>query len=124
MNKIVAVISMGIFLFLININLGLGTAEASMKSSITEVQQTSQNVSLGGLIDIAEEYSIPILVVIVVVAAFMALLGIMFKPLKAAAGGLLGTGILFFILVNYAPQIAAILISIADGVMSRITGGA
>jgi hypothetical protein len=100
---------------------------SSLKSSVIdaktkEVLDTSENVSLGNFIQVAEEYSIPILVVMVVISAFLALIGIIFKPLKAAAGGILGMSILFFVLVNYAPQIAGIMISIVDGIMSRITG--
>lgn len=90
---------------------------------LNAIKQTSENVSLDSLGVLAKEYSIPILVIIVILSGFTALLGLIFKPLKAVAGTLLGIGILFFVLVNYAPQIVGILIALVESVMNRVTGG-
>lgn len=113
--------------FALLLTFGLPMNQASASSSeidFDKVRNTSQNVTLDGTLAVAKEYSIPILIVSVVISGFLALGGIMFKPLKLAASSLLGIGILFFILVNYAPQIAGVLISIVDGVVNRVSGGA
>lgn len=90
---------------------------------LSTIKETSESVSLDSLGVLAKEYSIPILVILVIVSGFTALLGLVFKPLKAVAGTVLGIGIVFFLLVNYAPQIVGIMIAVADSVVSRITGG-
>lgn len=91
--------------------------------NLEEVQKASENISLDSIFALAKEYSIPILIIIVVLSGFSALLGLMFKPMKIVSGSLLGMGILFFILVNFAPQIVGIMMAVIDSVMSRITGG-
>lgn len=87
------------------------------------IKETSESFSLNSLFEIAKEFSIPILVGMVVLSGFSALLGLIFKPLKVVAGSLLGIGLVFFLLVNYAPQIVGIMIAFVRSVMSRITGG-
>lgn len=115
----------GLFLFTFLINFGFTAHEAHAQGyDLNKIKQTSENVSVDSLGAAAKEYSIPILIACVVLSGFLALAGIAFKPLKVAAGSLLGIGILFFVLVNYAPEISGILISIVDGVMGRVTGGA
>lgn len=90
---------------------------------LSKIKETSENVTFDSLGALAMEYSIPILVTVVIISGILALLGIAFKPLRAAAMGLLGTGVVFFIGVNYAPQITGIMIAIVDGIMSRVSGG-
>jgi hypothetical protein len=105
---------------------GTGTATTTATTSggydLSQIDKASKNVTLDGLGALAKEYSIPILVVLVVLAAFSALLGFAFKPMKVVAGSLLGTGVLFYIMVNFAPQIVGIMMAIVDSVMSRVTG--
>ncbi|MEK5217736.1 hypothetical protein [Psychrobacillus sp. FSL H8-0487] len=90
---------------------------------LSTIRETSENVSLDSLGVLAKEYSIPILVIMVIIAGFSALLGLIFKPLKAVAGSIFGIGIVFYLLVNFAPQITGVLISVVDSVMNRVTGG-
>ncbi|MGA5692692.1 hypothetical protein [Cytobacillus pseudoceanisediminis] len=117
-------IALGAFLLSIQLNFFItGAAHASTEGyDMNKIQNTADNVSLDSLGAAAKEYSVPILVITVILSGFLALGGIVFKPLKLAAGSLLGIGILFFSLVNYAPELAGIMISIVDSVMDRITG--
>lgn len=111
------------FMFLFNFGV-VGIAEASTNIDYEAIRNTDSNLSIDYLFGIATEYSVPILIGGIVLSGFMAVVGLVFKPLKMAAGGLFGTCIMFFILVNYAPEISGILISVVDGIMSRISGGA
>lgn len=90
---------------------------------LSTIKNTSENVSLDSLGVVVKEYSIPILVIMVIVSGFTALLGLVFKPLKAVAATVFGMGIVFYLLVNFAPQIVGVLIAVVDSVMSRIAGG-
>lgn len=101
----------------------LANASTSGGYDLKDIEETSKNVSFDSLGSLAKEYSIPILVVLVVLSAFAALLGFIFKPMKVAAGSLLGIGIVFYLMVNFAPQIVGILMAIVDSIMSRVTGG-
>lgn len=89
---------------------------------ISKVKETSENVDLDSLGALAKEYSVPIVIILVVLSGFSALLGLVFKPLKVVSGSLLGIGILFYVLVNFAPQIVGILLAVIESVMSRVTG--
>lgn len=123
--KKIIFISAFLFMFLFNFGFSINETHASTQGyDLNKIKETSENVSLESLGSLAKEYSIPILIVCVVLSGFLALGGIAFKPLKVAAGSLLGIGVLFFILVNYAPEIGGILISIVDGIMERVSGGA
>ncbi|MFS0783397.1 hypothetical protein [Bacillus sp. 1P06AnD] len=114
-------------LLLLNVTGGT-TAYADMPTGggydLNKIKTTSEQVSIDSMGAMAKEYSIPIIVIVVVLSGFMALGGLVFKPLKLAAGSLLGIGILFFVLVNYAPEVAGIMISFVDNIMTRLTGGA
>ncbi|WP_019156875.1 hypothetical protein [Robertmurraya massiliosenegalensis] len=95
---------------------------STVNIDVDSVKATSENVSLDGMMSLAKEYSIPILIVLVVLSGFSALIGLAFKPAKILAGSLLGMGLLFFLLVNFAPQIVGIMMAAVDSVMSRVTG--
>lgn len=90
---------------------------------INAVQQTASTVSLESMIQSVQEFSVPILVILIILAAASAIGGLVYKPMRAAAGGFLGIGILFYVLVNNPEKIAGILISIGDGFMKIVTGG-
>jgi uncharacterized membrane protein YphA (DoxX/SURF4 family) len=125
-SKIIYSIVIMSFVFLLNFvavpNEVLATS-VSEGYDLNKIEQTSQNVSVDSLGVMAREYSIPIVVISVVLSGFMALAGLVFKPLKLAAGGLFGITILFYIMVNYAPEISGIIISVVDSIVSRISGG-
>ncbi|MHB1418655.1 MAG: hypothetical protein ACYCX4_03570 [Bacillota bacterium] len=59
----------------------------------------------------AKAYSVPILVFSFIGAGFMIFLSFIFgAKLRIAGWGLMGAGILAFILINYAPQFAGVII--------------
>lgn len=101
----------------------LADASTPAGYNLSDIKETSENVNLDSLGALAKEYSVPILVILVVLAGFSALLGFAFKPMKVAAGSLLGIGIVFYLMVNFAPQIVGIMMAILDSIMSRVTGG-
>jgi len=120
-----ALLKIGLVL-LLGASIGFFSPEITSASTtggydLSEIEKTSENVSLDSLGALAKEYSIPILIVLVVLSGFSALIA--FKPMKVVAGSLLGIGILFYILVNFAPQIVGIMMAIIDSIMSRVTGG-
>ncbi|MEQ2529092.1 hypothetical protein WMO40_20670 [Bacillaceae bacterium CLA-AA-H227] len=122
-----ALLKIGLVL-LLGASIGFFSPEITSASTtggydLSEIEKTSENVSLDSLGALAKEYSIPILIVLVVLSGFSALIGLAFKPMKVVAGSLLGIGILFYILVNFAPQIVGIMMAIIDSIMSRVTGG-
>lgn len=112
---------------LLIVSMGISAFEPSVSATtsgydLNKVKEAQENVSIDSLMVAAKEYSLPILITIVVISGFTALGGLVFKPLKAAAGSLLGVGIVFFVLVNFAPQIVGIMISVVNSIMERITG--
>lgn len=124
MNKmfgLIMVFATGVMFFL---NVGVPFVEASNGIDYDAVRNSSANLSVDELFNMSKEYSVPILIGGFVLSGFMAVAGLVFKPLKMAAGSLIGICLLFFILVNYAPTLAGVMISVVDGVMSRLSGGA
>lgn len=108
--------------------MGVGIKERTVSTrtegyDLSKIRETSENVDFESLGALAKEYSIPIFVILVVLSGFSALLGLVFQPMKLAAGSLLGIGILFYSLVNFAPQIVGIMMAIIDTVMLSLSGG-
>lgn len=89
---------------------------------LNKIEQTAQNVDGDKLLNLAKEFSIPLLIVAMVLSVFLFLGGIIFKWMRVAAGSLFTSSIFFFIVVNWAPDLAGILIGAIDYVMGRITG--
>lgn len=89
---------------------------------LSKIKETSENVDFESLGALAKGYSIPILVVLVVLSGFSALLGLFYQPMKLAAGSLLGIGLVFYIAVNFAPQIVGIMMAIVNAVMLSVSG--
>lgn len=101
----------------------LGIKDTQTKGyDLSKVKETSENVNFESLGALAKEYSIPIFVVLVVLSGFSALLGLFYKPMKLAAGSLLGIGLVFYIAVNFAPQIVGIMMAIVNAVMLSVSG--
>lgn len=91
---------------------------------ISKIKDTSANVTLDSFIAAAQSFSLPVLIVVIVLSGFMAIIGLIFKPLKTAAITMLGMGMIFYILVNYAPQVLGILIGLCDSLMDVLTSSA
>lgn len=124
MNGLLKILLVSMFVLSLNVLVHPELANASTTGgyNLDEIKDTSENISFDRLGALAKEYSVPILVVMVVLSGFSALLGFIFKPMKLAAGTILGIGILFYVMVNFAPQIVGIMMAIVDSIMSRITG--
>lgn len=122
MRKLLFVLGAFLLIFELGIFASNETYAATEGYDLNKIESTAENVSLDSLGVMAKEYSVPILVVAVVLSGFLALGGIVFKPLKVASGSLLGVSVLFFVIVNYAPELAGIMISVVDSVMDRVTG--
>lgn len=100
---------------------------------INEIEQAS-SIDLGATLDglsekaaaatqeiwlLAKAYSIPLLVVSLLLAGIFLVLSVLFgRSLRQAAGGLVIAGIVAFILFNYAPQMAGFVLSLINSIFS------
>lgn len=124
MKKIMVTLMAVILVTLISFAVTGDLASANTGYDLDKVRQTSENVDAESIGKMAKGSSIPIMVTIIVIAAFVALVGIFFKKARAFAATMIGMVVIFFLLVNFAPEIAGILIGVVGNVMETLTGGA
>lgn len=106
--------------------------EDTIFSRIDEARKGEVNLDAGEMTKSAEEgtnklwliakaYSLPGLVVALIVSAVMIFLSALFGPgLKRMAGGLIFASIVAFILINFAPEITGKILSVIDSLISTI----
>lgn len=86
-----------------------------------EEMQVKTSTAVEKLWLMAKAYSVPILIISFLAGAVFMLLSIFFgQAMKRVAGGIIGMGIIAFILFNYAPQLTGMVLSLVDIVLGDI----